>query len=286
MRLSAPHFAVRLAAVALVAVAVLGVRAVPEAAAQNGRPYTSRLDIPPRPSPPRLVNDFAGVLSATEREALERKLVAFADSSGSQVAVVVVPTTDGVAPVDYATEILRAWGVGRAEIDDGVVLLVAVEDREVFIATGLGAEGALTDAIAATIVRNEIVPRFRAGDFYGGIDAATTGILSALGGEFEAPEETRTGGEDGVAGLLCCLFMLFVVMLVILSRQKGGPTGGPTAPRGGGRRRSRGPSVIFLPGFGGGFGGGSFGGGGGFGGGGFGGFGGGFGGGGGAGGSW
>jgi uncharacterized protein len=270
---------------ALVAVAALGVMTPAPTAAQNGTPYTSRLGIPPAPRPPRLVNDFAGVLSGSQREMLERKLVAFNDSAGSQVAVVLVPTTNGAAPVDYATDILRAWGVGRAGIDDGVVLLVAVQDREVFIATGLGAEGALTDARAATIVRNEIVPRFRAGDFYGGIDAATTGIIGALRGEFDAPSASGGDGGDGIAGLICCLFMLFIVMLVILSRQKGGPTGGPTAPRGGGRRRG-GPSVIFLPGFGGGGGGFGGGGGGGFGGGGFGGFGGGFGGGGGAGGSW
>ena len=115
------------------------------AAAQNGQPYESRFDIPARPSPARLVNDFTGTLSPAERDALERKLVAFDDSTGSQVAVVLVATTDGVAPVDYAVELGREWGVGRTGISDGVVLLVATADREVFITTGFGAEGALTD---------------------------------------------------------------------------------------------------------------------------------------------
>ena len=255
------------------------------AAAQQGGPgYQAAFDVPTRPQPARLVNDFAATLSPAERDALERKLVAFDDSTGSQIAVVVVPSTNGVAPVDYATEILRSWGVGRAGINDGVVLLVAVEDREVFIATGFGAEGALTDATAGTIIRSVIVPRFRQGAFYAGIDEATTAIAQALAGEFEAPS-TRGGGSGGdIDDLLCILFVIFVVLVVLSSRTKA-----PPPSSGGGRRRRSGPGVVVVP-WGGGFGGGgSFGGGfggGGFGGGGFGGFGGGFGGGGGAGGSW
>ncbi len=256
--------------------------------AQDGRPYESRYDVPARPSPPRLVNDFTQTLSGGEREALERKLVAFSDSTGSQVAVVLVRTTGGVAPVDYATEILREWGVGRAGTDDGVVFLVATEDRDLFITTGYGAEGALTDATAGTIVRNVIVPRFREGAFYAGIDQGTDAILAALSGQFAAPTARGGGGgDDAIGSVLCVLFILFVVLVVIASRQQSPPSSGSS---GGGRRRRRGPGIIVIPGGGWGGGGGGFGGfgggGGGFGGGGFGGFGGGFGGGGGAGGSW
>ncbi|WP_412060679.1 TPM domain-containing protein [Rubrivirga sp. IMCC45206] len=258
------------------------------AAAQNGRPYESRFDIPERPSPPRLVNDFTGTLTSSEVDALERKLVAFADSAGSQVAVVVVQSTNDVAPVDFATEVLREWGVGRAGIDDGVVLLVALADREVFITTGFGAEGALTDATSATIIRNVLVPRFREGAYYAGIDQATDAIVAALSGEFEAPSAATGSGEGGIPSVLCVLFVIFIV-LVVLSSRHGPPP--PSSGSGGGRRRRRGgPGFVVIPtgafggGGGGGFGGGGFGGG--FGGGGFGGFGGGFGGGGGAGGSW
>ena len=277
----------RLAGPVLALVAVLLAAA---AVAQNGRPYEARYDIPARPSPPRLVNDFTGTLSAGEADALERKLVAFADTAGSQVAVVLVPSTDGVAPVDYATDVLRAWGVGRAGENDGVVLLVAVQDREVFIATGYGAEAALTDALASDVVRNVIVPRFRQGAFYAGLDAASDAITAILSGQFAAPTARSAPDGDGgaIQSVLCFLFVLFIVLVVISSRNAPPPSsGGSRGPR----RRRRGPGVIFIPtgGFGGGFGGGGFGGGlggGGFGGGGFGGFGGGFGGGGGAGGSW
>ena len=276
------------AALLLTAVASVG-GAEAQPARQGGSAYEGFLDVPARPSPARLVNDFTGTLGPGERDALERKLAAFADSSGSQVAVVLVPSTDGAAPADYATEVLRQWGVGRAGVDDGVVLLVATEDREVFITTGYGAEGALTDATAGTIVRQIIVPAFRRGQFYAGIDQATSAITSALAGEFEPPRARGGQGGTDVSGLLCLLFLVFVVLVVLSSRHHAPPSGGS----GGGRRRRRsGPGVIVIPGFGGGWGGGSGGGfgggfgGGGFGGGGFGGFGGGFGGGGGAGGSW
>ena len=283
----------RRSAVACLLVLTAASAGVPEAQVprEGGDGYETYLDVPARPRPPRLVNDLARTLAPAEADALERKLVAYADSTGSQIAVVTVPTTDGADPGDYAAEILRAWGVGRAGVDDGVVLLVATEDREVFIATGYGAETALTDATAGTIVRSVIVPAFRQGRFYAGIDEATTAIAAALAGEFEPPAaRSRGGGGTDVSGLLCLLFLVFVVLVVLSSRHKSPPSSGS----GGGRRgRRSGPGVIVIPGFGGGFGGGSgsgFGGGGfgggGFGGGGFGGFGGGFGGGGGAGGSW
>ena len=271
---------------------LVGLAAVPATsafapAAQAQQAYTSRYDIPARPNPPRLVNDYTGTLTPGERDALERKLTAYDDSTSTQIAVVIVPTTDGVAPVDYATEILRAWGVGQAGRDNGVVLLVALQDRELFITTGFGAEGALTDARSGRIVRDVLVPSFRQGQFFAGIDRATDAMMAALDGEFEAMPRAQPGGDDGLAEAMFLVLVIFLILFVLASRQKGGPS---PPSSGGSRRRSRRPGVIVIPGFGGGsfgggFGGGGFGGGG-FGGGGFGGFGGGFGGGGGAGGSW
>lgn len=273
----------RLALPALLALVFVGA-AVPGALAPAAAQSTVEAALPPRPSPPRLVNDLTGLLSPSEAAALERKLVALDDSTGTQVAVVVIGTTGGIDPNEYATALGRAWGVGQAGTDNGVVLLAAMEDREVYIATGRGAEGGLTDATAGTIVRNVIVPRFREGRFYEGLDEATDAIAAALAGEFTAP--TAAGGGEDLSGLVCCLLLVFVVFLVMASRSRGGMTGGPGKR---GRRRGGwgGPNIIFLPGFGGGGGGGGFSGGfGGGGGGGFGGFGGGSFGGGGAGGSW
>ena len=241
----------------------------------------AQLPVPPRPDPPRLVNDYAGLLAASERDALERKLVAFNDSTSTQIAVVIVTTLDGGDPQTFATELGESWGVGGAAGDNGIVLLVALEDRDVFIATGRGAEGPVPDAIAARIVRDVIVPAFREARFFAGIDAATDALIAATRGEFTvAPSQPRSGLP---VGLIVMAVLLAVVLIALVSDRVNRDNDGRP-------RRRRGPGIVFLPSVGGWSSGGSSGGGwsgGGFsGGGGFGGFGGGSFGGGGAGGSW
>jgi uncharacterized protein len=238
-------------------------------------------DIPPRPALSEgLVIDRAGLLSRAERDALNQKLIAFDDTTSSQIVVVIVPSLGGADAQQFATEIGQQWGVGQGGKDNGVVFLVSTEDREVFIATGYGLEGAIPDAVAGRIIRRVVVPNFRRGQFYGGIAEATSALMAAAEGEYEA--EPDGGGEgDGVPLALIVIIAVIVIALMSGGRDKG---------RGGGRRVRRGhglPPVIVFPG---GWGGGHRGGGGGFGGfgggGGFGGFGGGGFGGGGAGGSW
>ena len=271
-------------------VSLSAVWAVPAAGAQQrggAGQYEARLDVPPPPNPPRLVNDLAGLLNAGEQRAIEQKLVAFSDSTSSQIVVLIVRSTNGQDPGEYATEVLRSWGVGQAGADNGVVFLIALDDRQTFIATGLGAEGPLPDALAGRIVRDIVVPRFRQNLFFAGIDEATDVMMRALAGEDFEAAPMGPGGGGSLGGVMCLLFIVFV-LLILMSARHGGPGSGTRSASGPGRRR--GPRVVVLPGFGGGFGGGGFGGGGfgggGFGGGGFGGFGGGFGGGGGAGGGW
>ncbi len=239
-------------------------------------------DIPPRPSLSEgLVIDRAGLLSSAERQSLNQKLIAFDDSTSNQIVVVILRTLDGADPGQFATELGQAWGVGQGAKDNGVVLLVSTEDRQVFIATGFGLEGAIPDAVAGRIVRNVIVPSFRQGQFFGGISQATDALMAAAQGEYTA--EPR--GQDGGGVDLALIVILAVIALAIISasRDDGGRGDGGTTRR---RRSGIPPVIVFPGGFGGGHrGGGGFGGGG-FGGGGFGGFGGGGFGGGGAGGGW
>jgi len=126
--------------------------------------------IPPAPNPPRLVVDLTNTLSPDQLQALEAKLVAYDDSTSNQIAVVLIPTTGDFEISEVAYQLGRKWGVGNKENNNGVVLLVAKNDRKVFIAPGYGLEGAIPDAIAKRIVENEIVPNFREQDFYRGID--------------------------------------------------------------------------------------------------------------------
>jgi uncharacterized protein len=235
-------------------------------------------ELPQRPTPPRLVNDFTGTLSADQTQTLEQKLVAFDDSTSNQIAIVIVESTGDRDIADFAFALGRAWGIGNKEFNNGVLLLIAKNDRKIFIATGYGLEGALPDATAKKIIEEEIKPNFRENDFYRGLDEGTHAIMLATMGEYKAPKNYKSKDEDGIPGIL----ILLIVFIIIFIIRRGGGGGGGYYNRGG-YKRSQGPGGIFwLPGSGsgfGGFGGGSSGGG-------FGGFGGGSFGGGGAGGSW
>lgn len=241
-----------------------------------------------KPNPPRLVNDYTNTLTPEQREALERKLVAYDDSTSNQVAVIIISTTNGDAIEEVALKIMREWGVGGAEHNNGIVLLVAKDDRKVWISTGYGLEGAIPDITAKAIIDNEVTPNFKAGNFYRGLDNATDAIIKAAAGEYKAPENYNKSKRSKGIGIGKIIFVLIIITIL-------GGIGGSRGGRGGGMLSRRGfggfsggwlAGSLLSGGFGGsGGGGGGFGGGGG-GGGGFGGFGGGSGGGGGAGGSW
>jgi len=249
------------------------------AAAQN---------IPAPPNPPRLVNDFAHVMTADQAQELEEKLVAYDDSTSIQIAVITVQTTGDYGIEDYALKILRDWKVGNKNTNNGLVILAAIQDHKVWIATGYGLEGAVPDITAKQIIEDEIVPNFKQQNYYRGFDLAADAVIKASRGEYVAPSgynERKKHGTGG--GNILGIIIFFIIILVLISR--GGGRGG-----GGGMFNRSGvlPFLIgnMLGGMGRGGGGWSGGGGGGGwsggGGGGFGGFGGGSGGGGGAGGSW
>jgi uncharacterized protein len=237
----------------------------------------------PKPNPPRLVNDHANVLTPDQLIALEQKLVAYDDSTSNQIAVVTIQTLEDLPIEDVALEILRSWGVGgQANKDNGIVILAAIADRKIWIATGYGMEGSVPDITAKNIIETDIVPNFKTGNYYRGFDAATSSIFRAAAGEYTAPAgyRDRDSGKGGIS-FSRIIIGFFILMFILKILGGGGGKGGGFMSRRGYRGFS-GP-VIFP----GGFGGGGFGGGGGGGfGGGFGGFGGGGGGGGGAGGSW
>lgn len=251
-------------------------------------------DIPAKKVPARLVNDFAGMLTPDQVAYLEQKLVAYDDSTSNQVVVVIVNTLGDNEPAEYATKLGREWGVGTKANNNGLILLVAKNDRKVFIAPGYGLEGAIPDITAKSIVDNDILPNFRHNDYFAGIDAGTEAIMKAAAGEYKAPEHYRQRARgDGNRGTGIGIFIIILIVLFFISRGGGGGGGGRRRGRGMYSRRGYGDVLTgailgsMLGGGnrgGGGFGGGGFGGG--SSGGGFGGFGGGSFGGGGAGGSW
>jgi uncharacterized protein len=230
-------------------------------------------DIPPRPNPPRLVNDYANVLSSSENQALERKLVDYSDSTSNQVTIVLIRSLGGDDIVQTAYKIGDAWGVGGKKQDNGVVILAAIDDHEVTIQTGKGMEGPIPDVIAKRIIDNIIVPNFRNNNYYQGLSQASNAIIKLAAGEFV--DELGDQQQSPRMSTLLAIIIIIIIIMIISRRNRGGGRGYM------GRR-----GVFFPPVFwggGGGFGGGGFGGGGG---GGFGGFGGGSFGGGGASGRW
>lgn len=224
------------------------------------------------------------LLDPAQKQAIEQKLIRYADSTSTQIVVVVVPTTQGEDIDRYKVDLAHKWGIGQAKEDNGIILLIAKDDRKVAIGTGYGTEHLVTDAISRIIIDNDITPEFKAGDYYTGIDKGTTSLMLALNGEYK--ESRNFSKKDGGGGPPIFLLIIgFVILIIILSRRGGGKGG--RGGRGGGFDLA---DIIILSSLGRGFGGGGFGGGssgGGFGGGGFGGgFGGGGFGGGGASGSW
>jgi uncharacterized protein len=242
--------------------------------------------IPPRPNPPKLVNDEAGVLTPSEEQQLEAQLVAYDDSTSNQVAIVLVPTLDNYPIEEYALKLFREWGIGNKKTNNGVLIIAAIEDRKIRIEVGYGLEGAIPDITANHIIDEDIKPGFRSGDYYDGLSKAANSIIRAAAGEYQAPKGYRK--RDGVSKGAPIGAIIFVIIMIVLFASRGGGRGG------GGFMSRRGSGWLgpFILGSllgrssGGGWGGGGGGGGWSGGGGGFGGFGGGSSGGGGASGSW
>lgn len=184
--------------------------------------------IPGKPNPPTLVNDFTKekLLTPEQAAALEHKLIAYDDSTSNQIAIVIVDDLHGYSAADYAIALGRKWGVGNKNFDNGLVLLVSTGggegNRAVFIAPGYGLEGAVTDLIAGAIVDHELVPNFKAGNYYRGLDEATDAIIRAAEGRYEAPEGygKKTGKGIGFGAII------FVIILVLIFSGMGGGRGG------------------------------------------------------------
>lgn len=141
----------------------------------------------PKPqSPPKLVNDFADVMSYSQSQWLEDKLVKFDRETSTQISIITVNTTNGIDIADYAIEIGNQWGIGREKKNNGVIILAAMNDHKVTIMTGYGLEGALPDVLCKQIIDNEITPAFKESDYYTGFDRAADAIISATKGEYKA----------------------------------------------------------------------------------------------------
>ena len=228
----------------------------------------AQFTIPEKPTLQTSVYDYANVLSATEKAQLEEKLIKYSDSTTTQIVIVTIETLKGEDIGILTPKWGQTWGIGgTAKNDNGVLILLAKAERKIWISAGYGLEDRLTAGIGGEITRNIIIPEFKGGSYYKGLDKGTDALIDVFKGKYKG-ERVKTTKDKGFP--ILPIIIIVIIILVLISRNKGG---GNSGNRGGGI----GPSlldVIILSSLGrnsggGGFGGGSSGGG--FGGGGFGG---------------
>ncbi len=219
---------------------------------------TAQRDIPKKPQEKKdqsSVYDYGNMLSDIDSLKLNQKLIRYSDTTSTQIVVATIASLQGENIGIYAARWAHKWGIGQAKDDNGVFVLVAKNDRKISISPGYGAEIKLTAGINGTIIRNVILPEFKQGNFYGGLDKGTTAIFEVLNGSFEGTRQANN--TDFPIGTFILVFFIFIIIMIAISKNnRGGGNGG---------NRKQGDSlldVIILSNMGrGSYGGGSFGGG-------------------------
>jgi uncharacterized protein len=161
------------------------------------------------------VNDLTGTLSAQQQATIEQNLAAFEKRKGSQIAVLIVPTTQPETVEQYAVRVEEVWKLGRKGVDDGVLLLVAKDDRKLRIEVGYGLEGVLPDAVAKRIIEDDITPHFKQGDFYGGINAGLARMVGVIDGEALPPPKSRPQQQGSGMDIQTLLIFGFILVIVV-----------------------------------------------------------------------
>ena len=172
--------------------------------------------------PNTLVNDYTNTLTAAEVSTLEKKLVAFDDSTSIQISVVFISSLDEYDISDYGYQLGRAWGIGGSEKNTGILVLSSIGDRKITIQTGYGMEGALPDAITKRIIENEIKPNYKNGNYYQGVEDATNAIISYTKGEYKSDGKKKGNGKGSGFPFGLILIIIIVVISVIGRGGKGG----------------------------------------------------------------
>lgn len=203
--------------------------------------------LPEQPNPPRIVNDFANLLSPQEVQQLESKLRAYNDTTSTQIAIVVVPSLDGYDPSEYAFALGKKWGIGQKGKNNGILVLikpkVGNERGQVFIATGYGMEGSITDARANRIIDQTIIPAFRQNKYYEGLDQATTQLIQFARGEFKADKKgAKTVSPFASILIFIVLVAVFGIIAAIARSKK--YTSGAVYSSGGFQRHSSAASNL------------------------------------------
>lgn len=199
--------------------------------AGSWRMYAKDADFPSKPNPPRLVNDFAEMMTPTQQDNLEQELEGIAQNTSTQITIITVNSIGDYETSQYVTELGNRWGIGQKGKDNGVIIFAAKDDHKLNISPGYGLEGSLPDIICGRIIRNEMTPAFKEGNYYLGFESAANAVIQATKGEYKADKKAPETTGSGLGGLVILVIIIVVVILLI---RKGGGGGGNYMSRGGG----------------------------------------------------
>ena len=187
-------------------------------------------ELPAPMSPPRLVNDFVGLLNQNEGSMLEKKLRDYNDSTSTQIYIVIVNDFQGYDKSDYAFKLGDKWGIGQKSKNNGAIILVGVEKREAFIAIGYGLEDVIPDITANHILTRELFPNFKQQQYYQGLDAATSTIIDLAKGKFTADQYNKKKSSGGSA-IVIIIIIIFILSLIFRGNSRNrGKTMGSNLP--------------------------------------------------------
>ncbi|MFN8282048.1 MAG: TPM domain-containing protein [Chitinophagales bacterium] len=211
----------------------------------NNIAFSKDAEIPDVPNPPRLVSDFARILSENKKQILEDKLVAYNDSTSTQIAIVSVNTVGDYAIDDFGIRLARKWGIGQKDKDNGILILIAKDDRKVDIEVGSRLEGLVSNYDCQRIIQDLMIPAFKQSNYFEGLDDATNRMMALLNGTFksekneystttnnESSGNTNYSSSDEPLPLWAIVLFIFVIIILISIFSKGGG-GGYTGSSGG-----------------------------------------------------
>lgn len=224
---------------------------------------SAQYTIPEKPAVLYPIYDETNLLTQKEKDDLNNKLIQFADSTSTEIEVIIIPTTNGEDINFLAARFGEKWGIGQKDVDNGVVFMIAKDDRTISIQQGRAVEPYLTASVAGQIIDYIVTPEFKKGKWYEGINGGTSAIMEAVQGKFKPLEKKHKSNNSSEEKLIIIAFIIFIILIIIMSKGGGNDDDGDITLSRRGRRNYPGGFFPFPGSFGGGsFGGGSSGGGG------------------------
>ncbi|GAB5564212.1 MAG: hypothetical protein Wins2KO_12750 [Winogradskyella sp.] len=184
----------------------------------------AQYEIPPVPKFQTSVYDEIGLLTSSQKSSLEQKLIRYSDTTSTQIVVFTIASTKGSNINFLAAQWGEKWGIGQEGKDNGVLILLAKDDRKIAISTGYGVEHLLTDAMSKRIINRDILPYFKQGDYYGGLNRAADAIFEVMTGEYQGTRQSNT--NDFPVVVFFVLFVIFIVFVIAISNHRKGGNGG------------------------------------------------------------